>query len=485
MGKITYDKRTAWEIVYGRYEGMQAKAVGLLSAEIGMRVTREPGVYTLHVLPCRREDGVPPEKCAVVIGRREESGLLARYIRPEEVPENGYCIRVMQNPSDGAYNWVLIAGWDDRAVYYGAVDFLDHYLVQHAHYPMCDSRETLDFTLPDSTHISRPQTGRRLIFTWGHPINDYRLFMRNMARQKLNEVILWNDFCPVNAREIIDYAHEWGIRVIWGFAWGWIDGCGKIKSIDDEYLLGVRRSVLERFEREYAPLDVDGIYFQSFTERGDSEIGGRSIAATVVKLVNDTAGDLLARWPGLQIQFGLHADSVRGNLGDIAGTDPRVEIIWENHDAFPLNSEPDFQPENAFEKTKAFVRDIIKLRPEGKTGILYKGYCTLDWSRFVYQRGPFVLGEAHPELIAHDTALRAKRWKFLQGQWMQYGAAAQEMTRYIHSLDPEGKVALGMAGMFDDGIWFPEAVTSHMFWNSDGTYEETMREVSARSSVRM
>ena len=89
MGKITYDKRTAWEIVYGRYEGMQAKAVELLSAEIGMRVTREPGVYTLHVLPCRREDGVPPEKCAVVIGRREESGLLARYIRPEEVPESG------------------------------------------------------------------------------------------------------------------------------------------------------------------------------------------------------------------------------------------------------------------------------------------------------------------------------------------------------------------------------------------------------------
>ena len=45
--------------------------------------------------------------------------------------------------------------------------------------------------------------------------------------------------------------------------------------------------------------------------------------------------------------------------------------------------------------------------------------------------------------------------------------------------------ALGMAGMFDDGIWFPEAVTSHMFWNSDGTYERTMREVAARTCLRM
>ena len=59
------------------------------------------------------------------------------------------------------------------------------------------------------------------------------------------------------------------------------------------------------------------------------------------------------------------------------------------------------------------------------------------------------------------------------------------MTQLIHSLDPTGSVALGMAGMFDDGIWFPEAVTSHMFWNSDGTWEQTMREVSARTCLRM
>ena len=485
MGKIQYDKKTAWEIVYSRYEGMQAKAMQLLSAEVGYRVTRDPGVYTLYVLPCTKESEVMPEKCAIVIGLREESAILSKYIRPEEVPENGYCLRVMKNPSDNRYNWILIAGADDRSLYYGAADFLDHYLVQHSHYPMCDSNETLDFELPDSTHISAPQTQRRMIFTWGHPINDYRLFMRNMARLKLNEVIIWNDYCPVNAREITDYAHEWGIRVIWGFAWGWIDGCGRIRIIDDNYLAEVKNTVLERFEKEYAPLGVDGIYFQSFTERGDSEIGGRSIAETVVKLVNETAGTLLERHPGLTIQFGLHADSVRGRLEEIAKTDPRVEIIWENHDAFPLNSEPDFQPEHAFEKTSEFVRAVIGLRPGAKTGILYKGYCTLDWSKFVYQRGPFLLGEAHPRLIAHDTALRAQRWKFLAGQWMQYGEAAQKMTKFIHALDPEGRVALGMAGMFDDGIWFPEAVSSHMFWNSDGTYGETMREVAARSAVRM
>ncbi|MBR5445919.1 MAG: hypothetical protein IKV57_07345 [Clostridia bacterium] len=485
--RIRYDKKTAWEIVYSRYEGMQAKAMQLLSAEVGYRVTREPGVYTLYVLPCVRESSVPPSKCAVIIGCLAESALLQQYIRQDEVPEDGYCIRIMKNPADKTYNWILIAGDNDTALYYGAVDFLDHCLVQHSFYPN-NNDETLDFELPDSTHISAPQTKRRLIFTWGHPINDYRQFIRNMARMKLNEVILWNDFCPVNAREITEYAHEWGVRVIWGFAWGWSAGQCSVPNLEDSYLAEVKQSVLERFEREYAPLHVDGIYFQSFTERSDARVGGRSIAEAVVQLVNDTAASLLETYPDLQIQFGLHATSVRNEPEAIAKTDPRVEIIWEDHDAFPTCYEPDGasnRQEGAFERTIEFIRQIIAMRPGAKAGLLYKGYCTLDWQRFAYQTGPFLLGEAHPRLSAHDTALRYQRWKYLSGQWMQYGGAAQRMTQMIHEMDPEGNLALGMAGMFDDGIWFPEAVTSRMFWNSDSTYEQTMREVAAWPCLRM
>ena len=485
--RIRYDKKTAWQIIYNRYEGMQAKALQLLSAEVGYRVTRDPGVYTLYVLPCLKESSVLPEKCAIIIGRREESALLQQYIKPEEVPEDGYCIRVMKNPMDETYRWILISGADYTALYYGAVDFLDHYLVQHSFYPN-NNDETLDFDLPESTHISAPKTKRRTIFTWGHPINDYRQFMRNMARLKLNEVVLWNDFCPVNAKEIIEYAHEWGIRVIWGFAWGWSAGACRVPNLEDSYLAEVKHSVLDRFEREYAHLNVDGIYFQSFTERGDSEVGGRSIAEAVVQLVNDTSDALLEKYPGLDIQFGLHATSVRNQPEVIARTDPRVEIIWEDHDAFPTCYEPDAwssRKEGAFEGTMDFIRTIMTMRPGAKVGLLYKGYCTLDWRRFAYQSGPFLLGEAHPRLTANDTALRYQRWKYLSGQWMQYGASAQKMTRLIQEMDPEGNMALGMAGMFDDGIWFPEAVTSHMFWDASGTYEETMREVTARPSVRM
>ena len=125
------------------------------------------------------------------------------------------------------------------------------------------------------------------------------------------------------------------------------------------------------------------------------------------------------------------------------------------------------------------------MRPDAKVELLYKGYCTLDWRRFAYQRGSFLLGEGHPGLSAIDTALRYQRWKYLSGQWMQYGGMAQKMTQLIHEMAPEGKMALGMAGMFDDGIWFPEAVSSRMLWDSDGTYEQTMREAAEWPCLRM
>ncbi|MGM9624871.1 MAG: hypothetical protein ACI3XM_04095, partial [Eubacteriales bacterium] len=99
MKKITYDKKTAWEIIYSRYEGMQAKAMQLLSAEVGYRVTRDTGVYTLYVLPCRRECEKLPDKCAIIIGTYRDSRILQTYIREDEVPKDGYCLRVMQNPT--------------------------------------------------------------------------------------------------------------------------------------------------------------------------------------------------------------------------------------------------------------------------------------------------------------------------------------------------------------------------------------------------
>ncbi len=42
---------------------------------------------------------------------------------------------------------------------------------------------------------------------------------------RFNGVILWNNQPPVNARDVVECAHSWGISVLWGFAWGWSTNC--------------------------------------------------------------------------------------------------------------------------------------------------------------------------------------------------------------------------------------------------------------------
>ena len=52
-----------------------------------------------------------------------------------------------------------------------------------------------------------------------------------MARQKFNELVLWNDYIPVNIEDIIDYAHSYGIKVVLGYSWGWKEIAKKAKEV--------------------------------------------------------------------------------------------------------------------------------------------------------------------------------------------------------------------------------------------------------------
>ena len=158
--------------------------------------------------------------------------------------------------------------------------------------------------------------------------------LANMARLKLNEIVIWNDYAPLNAAEVVACAHDLGIRVIWGYAWGW-DTKIDVHLSDETLLARLADEAVERFEREYAALPGDGIYFQSFTETTEQELDGRSIADVVVPWVNGICARILEKRPNLELQFGLHATSVAQKLDRIAQIDPRVRIVWEDCGAFP------------------------------------------------------------------------------------------------------------------------------------------------------
>lgn len=101
-------------------------------------------------------------------------------------------------------------------------------------------------------------------------------------------------------------------------------------------------SVVDTFVRHYAALPGDGIYFQSFTETAEEEHDGQIIADVVVRWVNRVCARILTLKPDLELQFGLHATSVRNRMASIAAVDPRIRIVWEDCGAFPYA----YMPEN-------------------------------------------------------------------------------------------------------------------------------------------
>lgn len=478
-----FDKRN-WKLIYSSYTGPEKKAVELVNREIGSYILRDAGLYTQHVLPCEHSDAAVLNTNCVIIGSFYENKILQKYINEEEIPHGGYVVKVMPNPENPDLKLALICAKTPVEVFYGAVDFVDDFFtaavpvtgaVHRVHETFCES-------VPDYYSASAPKIKTRNVFTWGHPINNYREYIDNMARLRLNQLIIWNDFVPLNAAEIIEYAHEYGIKVIWGYAWGWSTKCDEI---DLENLDVLTDSIVEKFQREYAPFGVDGIYFQSFTELSFDKIGDRLIAEVVTDFVNKTAKKLWEKYPDLFIQFGLHAMSVKDHLEYISKVDPAIEIVWEDCGEFPYAYMPEIEDKEKYKKTGEFTKEILSLRKDGTSGILFKGFLTLDWnlSRFCHQKGQFILGMASEITINHDNELITPMWRHLQSKWYKNGHYALDMTRLIAEADPSATV--GMAGQFAGGIWLPEALCAQMLWNPDEDFYDLTERVSKRRCVKI
>lgn len=473
-----------WKIIYCKYEGMQKKAIDLLSKEAGKYLIRDDGVYTLYVLPCEK-DGAAIEKNAIVVGLYSESKTIQKYVQEEEIKEGGYLVKVIKNPACEEGNVVIITAREEQELFYGAVGFLDDYVPAMTpwHGAVRLPRNTFIEPMVERSYTENATFKTRGIFAWGHPINDYRLYIENMARLKLNQLILWNDYMPLNVQDIIDYAHSFGIKVIFGYAWGWKPGFGKnITDLSDARLQELKQEIIAQYEENYAKVNGDGIYFQSFTEDKKEYVNGRLIAEAVRVLVNDTANALWEKYPNLKLQFGLHATSVKNHLDEIAKVDKRIEIVWEDCGTFPYAYAPIVFSEKDFEETLEFTKKILTLRGDAPVGLLFKGAMTVDWTMFASQSGRFVLGNNATEIIEHDRRMRPGGWKQFSAEWMQYGQYALRMLRFIKE-NALSEVSVGTVGVFDGAIFLPEALSAQMFRTTEDEYGETLKKVARRDKV--
>lgn len=455
-------------IVYGTNSGVQKKALEVLS-QILLDATGEyPAcVSSGEYVPC-------PERRPFFVGTRENHGYIRRTSKAKLTYPEEYAITVCDDT-------VIIEGSDDAGVLYGCVDFYNRYLTQHRLTHRSDPyfQDIFQAQLPDDFIQSHPDIRHRGLWTWGHVIYDYRGYIDNMVRLKMNTVIIWNDHVPCNAAEVVAYAHESNVKVIWGFAWLWSTNCSNVSM---DMLAAESRRIADLYEREYAHLQGDGIYFQSFTELDQEYIDGVLIADAVTRFVNDTAALIFEKHPQLELQFGLHANSVSQKLAFIRNTDPRIRIVWENCGAFPF----DYLPEQVanFRETKEFVGQITRLRGDGERfGVVLKGLTKLDWNSFEHQAGPAFLGTSSRQMQQNRLDRKRKIWHLMQAGWIVHGDKAYEMICLLR--DQTGGnlhvTALVEDGMFEKKLYYPVALLGEMLWDCGGdltglTYRVAMRD---------
>lgn len=471
-------KQEDWKIIYSKYDGVAKRAIHLLSKEAGRLLIREEKVYRIYVLPCEKE-GCLVSKNAFFVSLYEDSETIRRFVSPEEVPADGFAVKVVKNPDDEEGRFVLLTAHTEQELFYAVVSFLDDYM------PRYDRMDLLfDKVLPLCAYSERPDHKTRSIFTWGHSINDYRAYIDNMARVKLNEVIIWNDFVPINIKEIIEYAHSYGIRVIMGYSWGWREISNKAEEISEESIERVRELAIAQYRENYADLGCDGIYFQSFTERKENVVGGKTIATMVTDMVNQVAEELWKINPSLRLIFGLHATSVKTKLDEIARVDPRMEILWEDCGEFPFAYSTTISSEEAFEETLDFIKQILSLRGGKGVGLAFKGVMMLDWSKKVEQHGPYIMGENSVDIANHDRRLRDKGWRQFAADWMKNGHYAHRMMQFINENEITD-TTMCLAGTFDGGIYLPFALAAEMFRSLQENYLDVLHRVSRRACIRV
>ncbi len=502
-----------WIIVYGSYDGFEEKAVNRVSAALSLHID--------YALPTLAADRCTSEELAanniILIGTRDNvllSELVDKGVIKVPASVEGYSLRVTDNPYNAEKQMIAILGYDKKGVLYGAVDFENKYVGQGMYdhsfcqittdkffsLPFSDgkyyrlekndafrSKESdLLFRMPSFEVSESPAFKMRGLWTWGHCIYDYRAFFENMLTLKLNHVVIWNDHAPINAKRVVDCAHEYGIQVFWGFSWGWdVTVGGFDRSIDDDSLIDEWSKKVERiYSTQYASSGADGIYFQSFTETPEKEIDGVCIADAVTKWVNYIGGELLSKYPELHIQFGLHAVSVNDKLDYIKNIDKRLYIVWEDCGSFPYNYDP--KKIESFEETLEFNRKIYSLRGKGAlSGAVLKGMPTLDWIMFEHQDGPFVMGEMGRLYTKKRNETQARMWKYLQAYWIRNAKYVGEMISQIRCLTG-GEALMQLLvedGCFEDRISYPAAVAAEMLWHPDKDTEDILGDVANYPNV--
>ena len=465
-------------IIYGCLENdLQKRAVEELSALLLDYIAE----YPICVAYAQAE-GLGEDYRRIYVGTRQNHPYLEAHSVHSLAVAESYTLCIKDDT-------VIIEGYDDAGALYGVLDFYHKYVIKFEHSEKGHTGANEDWVdlfgkdeLPVFEYTSAPTARESGLWTWGHVIYDYRAYLHNMMKLKMNGVIIWNDFAPINAKEIVAYAHSCNIKVYWGFAWLW--DVAALESFDIHHPEKESYRIFQKYEEQYADSGADGIYFQTFTERKVDNIGGVLVAEAAAKFVNHTSAMFYEKYPDLKIQFGLHATSVNNRLEFIRTVDPRIQIVWEDCGAFPFAYLP--RETEGFAETKDFVGKIVNLRGEDDHfGVVTKGYVTLDWRKFRHLDGSQCIGVSSETMRRQRLNRRTRQWRYIQTGWIEHADKAQEMvTKMCEMKKGELSIfALVEDGLFEESIMYPVALYAEMLWSCNENLKSLMKTVALRSYV--
>jgi hypothetical protein len=474
-----------WKIVYGCYDGIQQFAVAELQ-----RIVQSYVPYVVEIIAADEYQPSGEENC-LAVGTAANNSLIQRgqthgWLKIPTQPES-FAYRCGDSPFPPLKRLAFIAGADAKGVLNGVADF-GASVISRQCVPLTDTcrQEALDRLTP-LAYEEIPVIENRGIWTWGYVIYDYRSFIDQMARLKMNMLTIWNDCAPLNLREVVNYAHRRGIRLVCGYHWGWgVDGLSLSSRSDCEK---VRDQVLAHYEKQYLPCGVDGIYFQTLTEHPNTTEGGKTIAALVCDWVNLIGRAFLQRYPDLYIQFGLHATSILDHYPDLLPLDPRIPIVWEDAGVMPYSYFPTLEhPADShyskhglgnFEGTLAYSKKISAFRGKTEFGLCPKGYSNLDWGNEFEHHGPFLLGERSARFIRRKADEKSAWNHFINSTWPVCAEAQARFYREIRQAAPGPitSIALVEEGLLEAAIQPAVALFAETVWNP----HRPLKELSQRA----
>jgi hypothetical protein len=462
-----------WTIVFGNYTGVEGYAIRELNQLVQKYV---PDI--VRVVPAKafhlEED---KEANLIFIGTTVSNSFFNRFAQekkfspPDPANKESYTISIFNNPVHPEAQYILLCGADENGTLYAVRDF-EHYLVPNA-IKVASSGEYIHqpFINPfEKTEISDyPRIPHRGLWTWGHVIYDYRRYLDNMSKWKMNIAVIWNDYIPINAKEIVTYAHERGIKIIWGYSWCWGE---KLDPTAPGELEKWTHRVIEKYETEIKNTGADGIYFQIFTETYETTIQQKSIPELSVLWVNTIGRKLLEKYPGLWIQFGLHAISIKNNIQPLAEIDKRISIIWEDiglpKPVFPFWYEPTGPTPAELTQLTQYTESISQLRgKQERVGLVIKGMTNLNWNIFAHLPNSILVGEYPEEFIRHRAEQKQARWNYIESCWKKELDCVQKIIGTMEQAQLLDTTILGLVedGLWEEKMWLSVKLFAESMWN--------------------